>query len=92
MSAQNKAAMAPTIPATPKLLRVRPEAPPLLPELLLEGEEPLEVLVELEGGEEPPVAVLAGELTPVLGGELMLLVPPVRQVLSLLAWTVTISV
>lgn len=40
--------MAPTIPATPKLLRVRPEAPPLLPELLLfEGEEPLEVLVEL---------------------------------------------
>ena len=50
MSAQNKAAMAPTIPATPKLLRVRPEAPPLLPELLvLEGEEPLEVLVELSG-------------------------------------------
>ena len=50
MSVQNKAATAPTIPATPKLLRVRPEAPPLLPELLLlEGEEPLEVLVELSG-------------------------------------------
>lgn len=45
----------------------------------------------LDGGEEPPVAVLAGELTPVLGGELMLLEPAVRQVLSPLAWTVTIS-
>ena len=41
---------------------------------------------------EPPVAVLVGEeLTPVLGGELMLLEPAVRQVLSPLAWTVTIS-
>ena len=37
------------------------------------------------------VEIKAGELTPVLGGELMLLVPPVRQVLSPLAWTVTIS-
>jgi len=42
--------MAPMIPATPKLLRVRPEAPPLF--LVLEGEEPLEVLVELLGSRE----------------------------------------
>jgi len=45
VSAQNKAAMAPTIPATLKLLSVRPTAPLLL--LPLEGEDVLEVLVEL---------------------------------------------
>ena len=43
---QNKAATAPTIPARPKLLRVRPAAPPLLP---LEEVGVLEVLVELLG-------------------------------------------
>ena len=48
----------------------------------------------LDGGEEPPpVAVLVGELAPVLGGELTLLEPAVKQDLSPLglAWTVTIS-
>ena len=47
------------------------------------GEEP-------EGLEGFPVAVLAGEVVPVLGGELTLLELPM-QVLSVLFWTVTIS-
>jgi hypothetical protein len=49
-STQNKAAMAPMTPATLKLLRARPTAPPLLPVLVLpEGVEVVEVLVELLG-------------------------------------------
>ena len=44
-----------------------------------------------EGEELPPAAVGEEPLVAVLGGELTSLEPLVRQELSLLAWTVTIS-
>jgi hypothetical protein len=85
-------------PATPKLLRPRPEA--LLPELLLpvelveDGEVEVFELVPVPGIPEVEVPELAG----VVAGVVAVLVPPPltllelpMQEVSLLVWTVTIS-